>query len=74
MKKDINSKEKICTNCAHFNWAVGIGLGMRCGNPINNHKILRPGAPMQKLPFVPGRSFSCEHFEYDQKALDQMNK
>ena len=44
--------EKVCYNCKHRIWAVGIGWGVRCGNEIKN------GIP--KL--IPGLRHTCPAF------------
>ena len=36
--KDIKPDEKVCYNCKYLLWMVGIGQGLRCGNPTKEIK------------------------------------
>ena len=61
-----------CYNCAHMQWLVGIGQGIRCAHPKNEYRFFREarwGKPelindrtIQKLPVIPGIDESCENF------------
>jgi hypothetical protein len=48
--------ERVCFNCEHMLWCVGIGLGVLCKHPANNPSGGRFFA-------VPSRRYTCEHFE-----------
>lgn len=56
-----------CMDCRYLTWLVGVGQGIRCSAPANTGRILYPGispTPFNlRVPPVPGRSFSCEHFK-----------
>ena len=56
--KDLDNKnsEPKCLTCKHFMWMVGIGLGARCKHPENTGPDYFP-------ILVPGRNFSCSHYE-----------
>jgi len=53
----IKSTDKICCNCKHLLWLIGLGQGLRCG-----HKTKREGGNTH--PFVPSRFHTCELFEF----------
>jgi hypothetical protein len=56
MNNNPKPDERVCFNCEHMLWMVGIGLGVRCKHPANN---LGGG----RLFMIPSRRYSCEHFE-----------
>lgn len=43
-----NSEEKICFNCKHILWMVGIGAGVKCKIDQRN---------------IPNRLYTCDKFE-----------
>jgi hypothetical protein len=63
MEKKIDLEEKVCMNCEHMIWMVGIGFGVRCGLPEK-----REYGGMD--PLVPSRRYTCEKFEY-KKELEK---
>jgi hypothetical protein len=50
---DIKPEDKVCYNCEHLAWMIGIGQGLRCMNP---HKE-------KKHEMIPGSRHTCELFE-----------
>src|SRR5215213_2454352 len=60
-----------CFNCVSFIWSVGVGLGMRCGNPANRENpdlILKP----KTLPrLVPSRRYVCALFRSKRTGVEQ---
>lgn len=46
-----NSDEKVCYNCKHMLWMVGIGAGVRCD--IHN--------PPKMIPHL---RYTCKNFEF----------
>lgn len=54
----INPNEKICYNCKHILWQIGVGQGLRCGFGLNKSAKSLP-------PIIPSRFHTCEHFEFD---------
>jgi len=54
---DIQPDEKVCYNCQHLAWMIGIGQGLRCTNP-NKEK---------KNEMVPGSRHTCELFKSKNK-------
>ena len=61
-----------CYNCAHMQWLVGIGQGIRCAHPKNEYRFFREarwGKPdlindktRPRKPVIPGIGESCENF------------
>ena len=51
---DIKPEEKICYNCEHLCWAVGVGQGLRCINPDKK----------EKYKMIPNSRHTCELFEF----------
>jgi hypothetical protein len=49
----IGPEEKVCYNCKHFLWMVGVGMGARCS--INREN----GLPKM----LPSRRYTCDLFE-----------
>lgn len=47
-------EEKVCYNCKHLAWMIGIGLGLRC---MHNHD------PFKSPPMVPSMKHMCENFK-----------
>ena len=45
--------EKVCYNCKHLAWLIGVGQGLRCSNP-------KKGLPPE---VVPSKTHTCELFE-----------
>ncbi len=68
----INNTDKICFNCKHLAWLVGVGQGIRCcyeykkgiGN-VNGLKVWPPT--------VPSKFHTCEHFEFKEKESESGN-
>jgi len=56
----IKSSDKICFNCKHLAWLIGVGQGLRCG-----HKTKREEGKM--APLIPSRFHTCELFEFKTK-------
>jgi len=54
---DIKPEDKVCYNCEHLAWMIGIGQGLRCMNP---HKE-------KKHEMIPGSRHTCELFEKNPK-------
>ncbi|MCR9228612.1 MAG: hypothetical protein NXH90_14440 [Flavobacteriaceae bacterium] len=52
----IKANDKICINCKHLEWLIGIGQGLRCG-----HQAKREEGKM--APLVPGKFHTCDLFE-----------
>ena len=50
---DIEPGDKVCYNCEHLAWLVGIGQGLRCANP-NKEK---------KYEMIPSIKHTCELFK-----------
>ena len=48
----ISINEKVCYNCKHRIWAVGIGLGVMCGNNKKNGWYTQ----------IPGLRKTCDAF------------
>tara|TARA_Y100000310_G_C20335130_1_gene647135 strand:+ start:173 stop:373 length:201 start_codon:yes stop_codon:yes gene_type:complete len=57
MKEKIDLEEKVCMNCEHMIWMVGIGFGVRCGHP----KRRQYG---NNVPLIPSRTYTCDKFDY----------
>jgi len=51
--KDIKPEEKVCYNCKHLAWMIGIGQGLRCSNPKKEIK----------LEMIPSSKHTCELFK-----------
>ena len=51
---DIKPEDKVCYNCRHLAWLIGIGQGLRCSNPQKENKY----------EMVPSSKHSCELFEF----------
>ncbi len=58
LTKNENPKpdEKVCFNCKHMLWLVGIGQGIKCD--LSKKNILN-------------RFYSCEKFEFKNKNYEQ---
>lgn len=48
-------KERVCYNCKHMLWMVGIGLGVRCGYEIDGNKSMK---------VLPSLRHVCDKFEW----------
>lgn len=57
MNEHIKPSDKICYNCKHLSWLIGVGQGLRC-----SHKSKREEGKMP--PLVPSRFHTCELFEF----------
>ena len=58
-KRDAKRKAvRICANCKHLLWLVGIGQGLRCGSTKSITKW-----PMK----IPTLKHTCNHFEEKRK-------
>ena len=53
-------EEKICVNCKHLIWMVGIGQGLKCGHPS---KATKSGLPKS----IPSKFHSCKSFQSKEK-------
>ena len=56
---DIEPEERVCYNCEHLAWLVGIGQGLRCLNP-NKEK---------KNEMIPSSKHTCELFKLKTKKI-----
>lgn len=54
---DIKPEDKVCYNCKHLAWMIGIGQGLRCSNPKKE----------KKLEVIPSSKHTCEFFEFKTK-------
>jgi len=54
---NIKPEEKICYNCQHLCWAIGVGQGLRCVHPKKEIKF----------EMIPSRRHTCELFEVNPK-------
>jgi hypothetical protein len=50
---EILPKEKVCFNCIHMLWCVGVGQGMRCSKQKENGSHF----------LIPNSRYSCDLFE-----------
>lgn len=62
---DIKIDERVCYNCKHMLWMVGIGLGVRCGYTIDNKT---------KPPMIPNLRYTCENFNSKFEKLKEYEK
>ena len=51
---DIKPADKVCYNCKHLAWMIGIGQGLRCSNPTKE----------KKPEVIPSSKHFCELFEF----------
>ena len=61
--------EKVCYNCRHMMWLVGIGQGVRCGYEFS----INPSGSLDfktKVPIIPHLGHTCEHFEFRKKEKE----
>jgi hypothetical protein len=56
--ENIKPEEKVCYNCKHLAWAIGVGQGLRCIHPKKEIK----------LEMIPNRRHTCEQFEINPKV------
>ncbi len=49
----IGKDEKVCYNCKHMAWLVGIGQGVKCTNPQKEPRFFN----------IPNRRHTCDLFE-----------
>ena len=54
---DIKPEDKVCYNCKHLAWMIGIGQGLRCSHPKKE----------LKLEMIPGSRHTCELFQINEK-------
>lgn len=52
----IKPEDKVCYNCKHLLWMIGIGQGLRCGHPKERGDLKFP-------PIIPKRTHTCGLFE-----------
>lgn len=52
-KNEISNYEKVCANCKHLAWLIGIGAGLRCSHP----KKYKEGE------VIPNQRHTCEMFQ-----------
>lgn len=58
----IKKDERVCYNCVHMLWMVGIGQGVRCGFKTEEQKI---------PPMIPHLRHTCDKFENKfEKVID----
>lgn len=58
---NISPDEKVCYNCKHIAWLIGVGQGLRCSNPKKG-----------KVPeVIPSRTHTCEFFDRKEKLNEQ---
>lgn len=57
----LHPEARICYNCRHMAWLVGLGQGIRCRNP--EHPENRQSEPIGRWWLIPARSHSCDLFE-----------
>jgi hypothetical protein len=53
---DITPDEKVCYNCKHLAWMIGIGQGLRCIHPKKGNSEM-----------IPSSKHTCELFEKNPK-------
>jgi hypothetical protein len=51
-------EDKVCANCKHLAWMIGIGLGLRC-----IHKSVYQADFNRVPPTVPSSRHTCDNFE-----------
>lgn len=61
--QEIKSDERVCYNCKHMLWMVGIGQGVRCGY-VNKD--------IGKLPMIPHLRHTCDKFEIKVKPKTEL--
>ena len=64
---DIAKTEKVCYNCKHMLWMVGIGQGVRCG-----YEFHKNGSTTKPPPMLPSLMHTCENFEF-KESLNEKN-
>lgn len=52
-------EEKVCANCKHLAWMIGIGQGLRC-----MHKSVYEPGFNSLPPVVPSSRHTCDKFEF----------
>jgi hypothetical protein len=57
----IEPDEKVCYNCVHLAWAIGVGQGLRCSNPKKEIN----------LGMIPSSRHTCELFEINPKLKNK---
>lgn len=50
---EIKIDEKVCYNCKHIAWLIGVGQGLKCSNPKKENK----------LESIPSKHHTCDLFE-----------
>ncbi len=56
---DIELEERVCYNCEHLAWLIGIGQGLRCLNPNKENKN----------EMIPSSKHTCELFKLKTKKI-----
>ena len=51
---DIGPEDKVCYNCRHLAWMIGIGQGLKCSNQKKE----------KKFESIPSSKHTCELFEF----------
>jgi hypothetical protein len=64
-RQDPAPDDRVCRNCEHFAWMVGIGQGLRCRHPENY--IDGAGGGGKMLMLIPSESHTCSLFKYRRK-------
>lgn len=57
----IKKDEKVCYNCKHRIWLVGLGLGVRCGNPTT----ISDKDKVSSFPIIISLRHTCDKFEFN---------
>jgi hypothetical protein len=60
---NIGSDEKVCYNCQHLAWLIGVGQGLRCSHPKR----------FEGNYIVPSRRHTCDLF-LKKNSLDDTEK
>jgi hypothetical protein len=56
----ISPDEKVCYNCKHLAWLIGVGQGLRCSHPKQEPKAMP----------IPSRQHTCELFDRKERLND----
>jgi hypothetical protein len=59
---DIEPSEKVCYNCEHLAWLIGVGQGLKCINPKKEKTISN----------IPNSRHTCELFEFNSKLKNEI--
>ena len=60
--KEIQKDEKVCYNCKHMAWMVGIGRGLICTNPKK----------IGEFESIPSQLHSCNSFQFNEKLSNEI--